>query len=484
MSFFGGVRNVHFPEVVMNQGPLPQQGGLPAPLHDTADGRINYGSTLLGNLTPYAYGESGYISSDTAYINFPHRIQKIVPQLALPIGERGTKDLTEVSHPVDDSDVAFAMRLDRTSRTCMALQARSLDRARIGMTVDPYVNLATVNYILAGVQHCYDPNGTTQDAWTRLLHDMDRNRFPEHTKQLNFADLVYIVKNLLRPFGIVRGSEKQGGQDQVGTGPATWPVCFITTMVVDGKERNVHNAWMHHRVQAGDDLVFRLKLCPLPPEGKYTLNHYYKKIVKERITVPGIPHVWQLVPDVFSLDLERPSPYRPPEGFQPADDYVWQETGYWHIGRSQVMLSKYAMQEHYYDDMALAMKTAHLEMTFQPCWQRFRTPPPRVVVAAAARPAVLPPMLPGQGIQTRMPCAPRVPLERPVDLQALLQRGHTAAAPSLAAAAPDPPPLGAAPDLPAAEPPGAAPDPPPLGAAAAAAEPRKRKKAVLVDGAA
>jgi len=40
----------------MNQGPLPS-GFLPA--NFTTDAQINYGSTLLGDVKPYAYGEPG-----------------------------------------------------------------------------------------------------------------------------------------------------------------------------------------------------------------------------------------------------------------------------------------------------------------------------------------------------------------------------------------------------------------------------------------
>jgi hypothetical protein len=83
-DFFAGVHGAKFPEVVMNSGPLPPANGLPAPLHDTADARINYNSTLLGNLDPYAYGEPGYLSSQVSYVNQPHRIQKIIPPLRLP----------------------------------------------------------------------------------------------------------------------------------------------------------------------------------------------------------------------------------------------------------------------------------------------------------------------------------------------------------------------------------------------------------------
>jgi hypothetical protein len=57
---------------------------LPAPLHQTADARINYNSSLLGDLTPYAYGKPGYLSSQSAYLNIPHKVQKIVPVVYLP----------------------------------------------------------------------------------------------------------------------------------------------------------------------------------------------------------------------------------------------------------------------------------------------------------------------------------------------------------------------------------------------------------------
>ena len=62
-EFFSNIYGAQFPDVVFNNGPLPSSGGLPAPLHDTADGCINYVSTLLGDLNPYAYGEPGYQSS-------------------------------------------------------------------------------------------------------------------------------------------------------------------------------------------------------------------------------------------------------------------------------------------------------------------------------------------------------------------------------------------------------------------------------------
>ena len=104
---------IQFPDAVMNRGPLPGMGGLPKPLHDTADGRYNFNASLLSDISPYAYGEPGYLSSQVSYVNQPHRIQKIVPVLRLPLPQVNTSCTFELSHPIDDSDIAFVMRLDR-----------------------------------------------------------------------------------------------------------------------------------------------------------------------------------------------------------------------------------------------------------------------------------------------------------------------------------------------------------------------------------
>ena len=429
-DFFGDVYGVKFPEVVMNQGPLPGEGGLPAPLHDTADGRINYNSTLLGNLTPYAYGEAAYISSDTSYLNFPHSIQKIVPELTLPIGEVDTHLTFSLSHSVDDSDVAFVMRLARTSSSCTTLAKRAFDRQRMNMTVDPFINLCTLNYILAGIQVCLTPGQNS--AWFSLLHDLDRKRFnePDPLEPPCFADLVHIVQHLITPFGVVRGSEKQGGQDQVGYGAATWPVCFITNMVLDGKERNVCNLWTHLNVSAGADVVLRLHPCKLPRGSGYTLNHYYKHITRASINNPILnrndrppTHVWQLVPDVFDLDMHtdvvdpsgnlksdiilpdnfnqptlrvRPFPDSSSKPMPiPWNAWTWQDTGYWHIGRTQVMMGALtpSSQMHYYNDLHLQMRPPHMEMTFQPVWDKTPSRPfttCAVVPVAASEEGVYP----------------------------------------------------------------------------------------------
>ena len=133
-------------------------------------------------------------------------------------------------------------------------------------------------------------------------------------------------------------------------------------------------------ISAGDDLVLRLKPMPIP-QGRecYTLNHYHKNVVQQNLgncLQEGLgslraTHVWQMVPDVFSLDNPGENAAAGvvlPDGFGVPRDYVWQEHGYWHIGRSQVMFRKYAEREYYNNDMANQLKLNHMDMTFEPSW--------------------------------------------------------------------------------------------------------------------
>ena len=128
-DFFGGIYGHRMPDSIINGGgPLPPSGGLPAPLHDTVDGKINYNSTLLGDLTPYSYGQSQYISSDTSFINIPHLIPKVIPELFIPCANPDSNQTVPLSHSVSDSDIAFVLKLDRNSDFCTILSKPMFDR--------------------------------------------------------------------------------------------------------------------------------------------------------------------------------------------------------------------------------------------------------------------------------------------------------------------------------------------------------------------
>jgi len=293
----------------------------------------------------------------------------------------------EISHAVDDSDVAFAMRLDRRSTVCSMLGTSNTKLHKVGTNIDAFINLATLNYLLAGLQLCYVHSHTEKSKWFDLLYDLDQYTYASIGTQLTLWDLRYITRELIVPFGIVRGSEKQGGQDETGLSPATWPVNFVCNMVLDGHDRNVVNYWHNHDISAGDDLVFRLKPMPIPMgKNAYTLNHYYKHFVQhnfesyfqQTLGHPRATHVWQMVPDILTMDYKPENDaahgemgVRMSPGFEVPLDYVWQEQGFWHIARSQVMVRRHALKEYYNDDMANQLKISHLDLTFEPTYTKF-----------------------------------------------------------------------------------------------------------------
>jgi hypothetical protein len=453
-DFFGGLRSgIQFPQVVMNQGPLPGAGGLPQPLHETADARINYGSSLLGDLSPYAYGEPGYLSSQNAYLNIPHKIQKIVPVVFLPEARRPAREIIDVSHPIDDGDIAFVLRLDRNSMFCTGLKSSAMKRAGLGTAIDPFINLCTLNYVLSGLQLAVTNAG--DNLWTELAGNLDKPRFGRQggagrdydADPINLGDVVHVIRHCIRPFGVTRGSEKQGGQSEATLSPATWPVSFVVSLTIDGKESNVLNVWHHHELHAGNDLVLRLKPMPIRP---YTLNHYYKGVKRQSwdetfLAASRARYVWQLVPDLLSLNepdrRERehlaaaframPAPllrYTLHPGFEPVeaevgirriqpDTNAWQELGYWHIGRSQIQTGKYGTEEYWHNDLANSLRTNHLDITFQPVFQAFpimfaQNPPRRHVRRMQARPdppaLALPRWEPSLALERLPPAAPVV----------------------------------------------------------------------------
>ncbi len=88
----------------------------------------------------------------------------------------------------------------------------------------------------------------------------------------------YLVKHVIKPFGIPRGSEKQGGQHQGSNSPVTWPVDFVTAMVIDGKVINLVNFWKHDDINAGDDLMLYVEDRPC---NEYVLSHHPKCMKKQ-----------------------------------------------------------------------------------------------------------------------------------------------------------------------------------------------------------
>lgn len=408
------------PDVIMNQGPLPSTGGLPNGFNGTTDARINYGSSLLGNIAPYEFGAPRRLANQTAYMNIPHKVQKIVPVLRLPEARSGLQTFN-LSHAVDDGDIAFALRVARNASTISNLH--TFERMGQSHMVDPFINLTTVNYLLAGIQRNWDRK--EQIKWHQLIVDTEFERPASEARgPFTVRKALHFIQEIARPFGIAHGSEKQGGQHEGATHAVAFPVNFITTLAVSGRIENLVNLWRDYDISAGDDLILRLEWCPIAKADnslEYVLNHWSKGTVRQRfeyehgVDSEGHEPVnfgWQLVPDIYTT--------YPPEANR--EGFDWRQHGYWHICRTQIMkgrenTSKLERTQRilpcYYDDSRL-LRGSLLEINFEPVFNRMRILPrkpltvPRAPYQPLARggyadgaapppPPPAPPPPPGQG---------------------------------------------------------------------------------------
>jgi hypothetical protein len=312
------------------------------------------------------------VSDDISHQIVAHKIQKVVPPFSLPSTSTTKSDNMVLYHAVDSGDLAFALRrrleVDvRAVRNNFYAKQDRAERAPHGSII----NLATVNYILRGLQTVMGDNTVN---WESFLRDTG---WPVDTPTFKLADfqqgrtqhrnLSMFVQDYIRPLGVVIGSDKQGGQHQGGLDAVDAPVDFVVTILVDGMCDSMLNLWRRTDIRAGDDLL--LVLCgyamspheikttgahpqiitvnrgPMenqfsvngeglgvdakkfsPPElhTPYVLNHWAKAVVHTMFTsAPNI--LYELVPTTSS-EID--------EGYFLGDDR--RNRGLWHIARSQM----------------------------------------------------------------------------------------------------------------------------------------------------
>ena len=311
------------------------------------------GSALLGNVTPYDYDPS--FSSEMSYLNIPNSVPKIIPTLK-NIPEASTGNTMSISHCVSYGGIAFSMKIPHHLQPDFICEYRQIQRT--GMASEAYINLATVNYLLHGIQRYGKSNnynntneknaGRTWNAFIRAM-GIPGELFGDEPKLSDKKRIAqWLHQHWLRPFGVVHASDKQGGQHQKNSGPiATWPVDYVTTQVVDGKVQNMTNIWRHKDISAGDDLI--LRLCFIENVTDYTLVGYPACYTRRNFDAWGndaseTRGVWQLVPDIFDIV------YREPERKSPVDENIeifnYRCENYWHIARSHAYWGQNATRKY------------------------------------------------------------------------------------------------------------------------------------------
>lgn len=398
-DLYNGIRQ---PEVIMNSGPTPSPSGLPGAFNAQTDARINYGSTLLGDVQPYAYGQPTRLADQTAFMAIPHKVPKIIPELRLPEA-RATDNTFSLSHSVDDGDIAFTLRINRAASSIERMH--TFDKLELSHTVDPQINLATVNYLLAGVQRYW--NRPERVKWQQFMIDVNfLGPSTSAKRDFTICDAIRFVNDVAKPFGIVIGSEKQGGTHEGSLAPVTFPVNFITTLAVCGRVENLVHMWREYNMSAGDDLIFHLEwlpICVADGTMDYVLNHWRKNIIKQRFDwdPQGRNFGWQLVPAIYSTY----TPQNMREG------YDYREHGYWHICRTQVMrqaeitqkLEAHTKIQRCYHDDSRFMRGGLIEVTFEPHFVRHKKLMPSKIKAVSKVPLPPPPGVPQRQSQGQGP---------------------------------------------------------------------------------
>ena len=369
-DFFSGLNSgqIKLPDTQMNVGPLPSIAGGPAGSNGDPDGKINFNNNLLDGITPYAYGQSARMGSDRNYQQIPHRVQQIINVLYLPTADNS--DLVSMSHAVDQGDVAFTLTSHRPQGILFD-RTQQLDGAIANSTMPnrtAFCNLATVNYLLAGLQKHGNaismdvPNSGKRESgpWVRLAQDLNYSFTNKDTCQ----EILQMLRMHIIPYGICAGSENQGGKHETGYSPIQAAVNHVTTMTVDGQNRDLVNFWRAYSLDSGDELIYRLELLPVK---SFTLNHYYKGTVHQ--TFPGNQFkAWQLVPDVFRMTYNPSKDCNGRQRDVDAIKYDYRIHGYWRVGQMFHHRLKNDMSVENYSNDTVFLRGSLLHVTFAPVW--------------------------------------------------------------------------------------------------------------------
>lgn len=351
-NFFGGLQSgIRFPSAQINQG-----GPLPGAPYAGLDGQINASDSLLGNVAPYAQPKAGAMGSDRNYQQIPHRMQQVVPMLFLPSADPAIAEPCRVSHPVDFGDIAFSL----CSNNVVALMSQN--KQAVNMVRAParnvFCNLVTVNYMLAGLQRL---QRSDRNNWSELAENMCYDYGSAcDDEAVQMHELLKMLSTRILPYGIVQGSEKQGGQHEMTLAPVQAAANFVVTMTVDGQNRDLVHFWRDSQISAGSQLVYVLEKRRTR---KFVLNHYYKQMSQQ--IFPTEETCWQLIPRVYCAAEE--TRYKQEVDFHDLSLYDYRVDGYWRVAQSFQHRAPIFDSCNYADDKVF-MRGQLLQVTFAPTW--------------------------------------------------------------------------------------------------------------------
>lgn len=356
-----------FPNSIINGpgvGPLPPtiapsyaSEGFKGP-----DGRINDRRRLLENLASdiYTYGPNPRRIETQTQNNHPNKVQRIIPKLFLPAAQSDSSVYQDpvLEHATTDGDVVFSLKMNRDmtdhgSKYVIYPMGYSERAIKV-------VNLATLNYILWGLQvGSLLPAGNRM--WLAFFRQLCKTQHEPLLRKLegeegglSLKEMIWnFIKTYFDPFGVQHGFDTQGGQHEGSkTKAVAHAVDYVSAFALEGKLLKVNNLWKTCDVFEDDDVVLALRqMKPQSMPLVFNLSSSNRSIRTERAPVPMA--WWYLQPEA----LEYKSII---------------ETPHIHIGRSQKMVTAYA-KPNFGNDMPAwnarsAIQGTPLQMTFEPCF--------------------------------------------------------------------------------------------------------------------
>jgi hypothetical protein len=285
---------IRLPDSVINYGnsPLPQIPPGATQMY-TADGLYNHVANLLPIMgQPYAYGNSARISTQTQMAH-PNRVALIIPKLYIPAPESDGHDSSGdpvLEHAISDGDLVFTFRMGGD----MAGYGSSYCEAPYGHAAKavPLLNLATVNYILWGLQ--VGLRRPKNRRWSDFFNKLTQGALEKHLrtnggKALDEATVWSFIRTYLRPFGIQHGGDQQGGMHE-GDGNRIvthGAVDYVSSFAIEGRLQHVNNLWRDSDVHENDDLILALRHKTQSGDLFFNLSSSVRSSRTERVPVPS-----------------------------------------------------------------------------------------------------------------------------------------------------------------------------------------------------
>lgn len=110
-----------YPESLINKGgPLPSLQGAPPQFHAGTHAHINDRARLLGDISPYAYGQHPSLIGSQTQNNIPNKKQLVISRIFLPSSQAdgATTEDPVLEHALSTGDIAFSLRMREVCCSC------------------------------------------------------------------------------------------------------------------------------------------------------------------------------------------------------------------------------------------------------------------------------------------------------------------------------------------------------------------------------